>query len=67
MATTATGTATSRRTRASRSRFLGDNWYSQISLVGRAVELRPDPDLADIDALSQHYEGVRTTTASTEA
>ena len=35
-----------------------DNWYSHVSIVGRAVELRPDPDLADIDALSQHYEGV---------
>jgi PPOX class probable F420-dependent enzyme len=37
---------------------LGDNWYSHVSIVGRAVELRPDPDLADIDELAQRYEGV---------
>lgn len=38
--------------------ILGDNWYSHVSIVGRAVELRPDPDLADIDELAQRYEGV---------
>ncbi len=37
---------------------LGDDWYSHVSILGRAVELRPDPDLADIDDLSQRYEGV---------
>lgn len=36
---------------------LGDDWYSHVSVLGRAVELRPDPDLADIDALSQRYLG----------
>jgi PPOX class probable F420-dependent enzyme len=36
---------------------LGDNWYSHVSILGRAVEFRSDDDLADIDALSQHYEG----------
>ena len=36
---------------------LGGNWYSHVSIVGRAVEFRADPDLADIDALSQHYVG----------
>jgi PPOX class probable F420-dependent enzyme len=36
---------------------LGEDWYSHVSVLGRAVELRPDPDLADIDALSQHYLG----------
>lgn len=36
---------------------LADNWYHQLSLLGRAVEFRDDPDLADIDALAQHYEG----------
>jgi PPOX class probable F420-dependent enzyme len=36
---------------------LGDNWYSHVSILGRAVELRRDDDLADIDALSQRYEG----------
>jgi hypothetical protein len=38
--------------------ILGDNWYSHVSVVGRAVEFRSDDDLADIDALSQRYEGV---------
>jgi PPOX class probable F420-dependent enzyme len=36
---------------------LDDDWYNQLSLLGRAVELREDPDLADIDALSQRYLG----------
>ena len=35
---------------------LGDNWYSHVSILGRAVEFRPDPELADIDELSQRYE-----------
>lgn len=36
---------------------LGADWYSHVSILGRAVEFRSDDDLADIDALSQHYEG----------
>jgi PPOX class probable F420-dependent enzyme len=36
---------------------LGDDWYNQLSLLGRAVEIREDPDLADIDALSHRYLG----------
>ena len=36
---------------------LGDDWYNQLSLLGRVVEVRDDPDLADIDGLSQHYVG----------
>ena len=36
---------------------LGDDWYNQLSILGRAVEFREDSDLADIDALSQHYLG----------
>lgn len=36
---------------------LGDDWYSHVSILGRAVEVRPDPDLADIDALSDRYLG----------
>jgi hypothetical protein len=36
---------------------LGADWYNQLSLLGRAVEFREDPDLADIDRLSQHYLG----------
>jgi PPOX class probable F420-dependent enzyme len=37
---------------------LGENWYSHVSVLARVVELREDAVLADIDALSQHYEGV---------
>ncbi len=36
---------------------LGENWYSHVSIMGHAVELRSDDDLADIDALSQRYQG----------
>jgi PPOX class probable F420-dependent enzyme len=32
-------------------------WYSHLSLIGRVREIRRDPDLADIDRLSQHYLG----------
>lgn len=32
-------------------------WYSHVSLTGRVRELRPDPDLADIDRLAQRYAG----------
>jgi PPOX class probable F420-dependent enzyme len=38
--------------------ILGDDWYSHVSIVGRTTEFRPDPELADIDELSQRYEGV---------
>ena len=36
---------------------LGDDWYNQLSVLGRAVEIREDPDLADIDGLSHRYLG----------
>ena len=36
---------------------LADDWYEHVSLLGRAVEFRDDPDLVDIDALSQRYVG----------
>ena len=36
---------------------LGNDWYNQLSLLGRAVEIREDPDLADIDRLSERYVG----------
>jgi PPOX class probable F420-dependent enzyme len=36
---------------------LGDDWYNQLSLLGRVVEVRDDPDLADIDGLSRSYLG----------
>jgi PPOX class probable F420-dependent enzyme len=34
---------------------LRNDWYNQLSLLGRAVEIREDLDLVDIDALSQRY------------
>ena len=36
---------------------LGEDWYNQLSVLGRAVEIREDPDLTDIDALSHRYLG----------
>lgn len=35
---------------------LDSDWYRHISLHG-AVTLRPDPDYADVDRLTQHYSG----------
>ena len=32
-----------------------ESWYSQVSLLGRVVSLEDDPDLVDIDRLSEHY------------
>ncbi len=37
---------------------LGDDWYEHVSVRGRVVELRPDGDGVDIDAISHHYRGV---------
>jgi PPOX class probable F420-dependent enzyme len=36
---------------------LGDDWYNQLSVLGRVVEIHDDPDLTDIDALAQRYVG----------
>jgi len=33
------------------------SWYSHVSLIGRVREIRPDPDLADIDRLALRYTG----------
>src|SRR2546423_1132881 len=33
------------------------NWYKHVSLIGRVQELRPDPDLEDIDRIARHYTG----------
>ncbi|PSL04009.1 PPOX class probable F420-dependent enzyme [Haloactinopolyspora alba] len=33
------------------------NWYTHVSVQGRVVELTEDAELADIDALAQHYIG----------
>ena len=38
--------------------ILGEDWYHHVSVLGRADVFRSDDDLADIDALSQRYEGV---------
>lgn len=32
-------------------------WYTHVSLQGRVVEWREDPDLTDIDRLAVHYTG----------
>jgi PPOX class probable F420-dependent enzyme len=34
-----------------------DNWYEHVSLIGRVREIRPDPDLADINRLARRYTG----------
>jgi PPOX class probable F420-dependent enzyme len=34
-----------------------DGWYTHVSVRGRVVELRDDPELGDIDRLSRHYTG----------
>jgi PPOX class probable F420-dependent enzyme len=36
---------------------LGESWYDQVSVLGRAVEFRLDESLADLDGISQHYRG----------
>ncbi len=33
------------------------SWYTHVSVQGRVVEFRDDPDLVDIDRLSTHYRG----------
>ena len=33
------------------------NWYTHVSVQGRVVQWRDDPDLVDIDRLSRHYGG----------
>jgi PPOX class probable F420-dependent enzyme len=35
----------------------GDDWYKQVTLRGRAVEIEDDPDLEGVDKLSKHYTG----------
>jgi PPOX class probable F420-dependent enzyme len=35
----------------------GAAWYTHVSVRGRVVEWRDDPDLVDIDRLSTHYTG----------
>lgn len=33
------------------------DWYTHVSIQGGVVEMRDDPDLADIDRLAKHYTG----------
>ncbi|HEU4514447.1 MAG TPA: PPOX class F420-dependent oxidoreductase [Nocardioidaceae bacterium] len=33
------------------------SWYTHVSLQGRVVEWRDDPDREDIDRLARHYTG----------
>ena len=35
----------------------GAAWYTHVSVRGRIVEWRDDPDLVDIDRLATHYSG----------
>ena len=34
-----------------------ENWYRQVTLLGRVVSIEPDPDLRDIDRLARRYTG----------
>ena len=43
--------------RVSLTVLAADDWYTHVSLQGRVVEMRGDPDLADIDRLASHYTG----------
>ena len=43
--------------RASLTVLDGAAWYTHVSVRGRVVEWRDDPDLVDIDRLSTHYLG----------
>jgi hypothetical protein len=41
--------------------ILGDTWYTHLSILGRVIELREDPELVDLDRLSQRYVGTPRT------
>jgi PPOX class probable F420-dependent enzyme len=34
-----------------------DSWYTHVSLIGRAQEIRPDAGLEDIDRIARRYTG----------
>lgn len=36
---------------------LGDSWYTQVSLLGRVIEIRNDLEFVDADRLSMRYLG----------
>ncbi|WP_422748859.1 PPOX class F420-dependent oxidoreductase [Mycobacterium sp. WMMD1722] len=35
----------------------GDDWYTHVTVIGHVSDIYDDEGLADIDALSQHYQG----------
>lgn len=35
----------------------GDDWYTHVTVIGHVTEIYDDEGLADIDALSRHYQG----------
>jgi PPOX class probable F420-dependent enzyme len=35
----------------------GDDWYTHVTVIGHVSEIYDDEGLADIDAISQHYQG----------
>jgi PPOX class probable F420-dependent enzyme len=41
--------------RVSLTVLAADDWYTHVSLQGHVAELVDDPDLVDIDRLSNHY------------
>ncbi len=41
--------------RVSLTVLAADDWYTHVSMQGHVVELSDDPDLVDIDRLSNHY------------
>jgi len=43
--------------RVSLTVFDGPDWYTHVSLQGRATEIAADPDLTGIDRLARHYTG----------
>jgi PPOX class probable F420-dependent enzyme len=43
--------------RASLTVLGADNWYRQVTLLGRIVRIEDDPDLSDIDRLARRYTG----------
>jgi PPOX class probable F420-dependent enzyme len=43
--------------RVSLTALAGDDWYTHVSVQGRAVSIADDDDLRDIDRLARHYTG----------
>jgi len=43
--------------RVTLSVLAADDWYTHVSMQGRAVEMYDDEGLVDIDRLARHYTG----------